>query len=284
MSFTFDILGDRPVTYQALCEAADLPELLCAEKVDHVAPLTGIYHLYLNGLSCRSAELAKGSRGYTVRVNSPSSPDDHGLALLLVEQLAKLSGAANIKGEGDSAMDAQRFRENYSGAWIRQQVSSGVQSILLIARGIEAGEACEVPGAVRRFYVGPRLASEVLALGSPQSIEDEFFRRFSAVQYVERQGYYYPNIYILTANKGKVCGLAPDVAFLIPWVKYVALVAADDGSPVFVSYEDFPKIAGGRLSWLDEKQALMEAIPKTEWPAFCALASEFGVSPRDVQA
>jgi hypothetical protein len=279
MSFTFQVITDKEVTPAELFAALGIETLRCTEDIDVEEPIGAPLHFYLDDQSCRGVQIESNSESFFIKITSPASADDHHLALNIVEELCRLTDAQTIRGEGDETIPATELRTKFGQEWLRKEVEFGVKSILSAAGGITDGAACTMQGCRRNFHVGLRLAVELLALPSPALIENEFFRRFREVQYIEKKGYYTPKIYYNEKTKKKICGIGPNVSYLLPWVQHLALLNADGTETIFVPRVDFYKLIRDRLKWIDEKQVVMDAISEEEWAQIMKEAEEFKETP-----
>lgn len=279
MSFTFHVISEKELTPTELFLALGIETLRCADETEMDEPIGAPIHVYLDDQSCRGVQLEFNSDAYFVKVTSPTSSDDHHLALNIVEELCKLTEASGVRGEGDEEIAPADLRKKYDETWLRREVEFGVKSILSAAGGITDGAACTMQGCRRNFHVGLRLAVELLALPSPAMIENEFFRRFREVQYIDKRGYYTPKIYYNEKTKKKICGIGPNVSYLIPWVQHLALLRADGSEAIFIPRVDLYKLIRDRLKWIDEKQVVMDAVPEEEWAQIMREAEEFKETP-----
>jgi hypothetical protein len=66
------------------------------------------------------------------------------------------------------------------------------------------------------------------------------------------------------------------VQYFFPWVQHIVIVDEDkSNSSLFVPYSALPELAGDRITWLAEKQALIAPCSKTDWPALLQRARDF---------
>ncbi|MBX9687088.1 MAG: DUF4299 domain-containing protein [Candidatus Obscuribacterales bacterium] len=268
MSFSFSINSKKSISYQDLLEALPLPQLSIEEELDRKLTISGVFHLYISGASCRSVEVGNESSGYRVRINSPASAEDHRLALCVVESLALLAESDSIQSEAKSEFQVKELRLIHNDKWINSELDSGLRSTLLMAvHASKNGSVCSIKGAKREFHLGAEMALRLLRLNHPEKISREFFQIFRLIQYIETQGYVAPKIYVHRSTKRKMCALGPGLSYFIPWVQHIALIPGPGEESIYLAHQDLLNILGSRLKLLDEKQGVIEAIPEKEWKA-----------------
>lgn len=275
MSFSFYVDAPAPPSFSALVDALREPSWACIEDAppDDRFPPGYCFHPYLRGRSARGIELCHDEGRFQVRVLTCSSRADYELALHVVRTTAHLSGGL-VQPERAEPMPLDRIEAEYGDAWIDERVRSGPDAILAMVE--RNGQTFTLSGARRDVHVGPRFAAELRSRPGDMTAGEQLIAAMIRIQYVDEEAWYPANAFRVTP-KGKgedesftMAVWAPDVAYLMPSVQLFAL-PTDDGE-ILVPFEAGPELAGERWTFLDERTALVEAIPQREWEAFVAKA------------
>lgn len=277
MSFTFYIECKSKLEYLQLMQ---IDQLSCAEPVAASEKhLIGVRHFFIPNVSCRGSEVAAEEDGYSVRILACSAPEEYELAFTLVETIAKLTNG-KISGECGSSVTVEQLRSKFDSAWINNDLNLSFAAVESSAAGLTNGEYLSLSGAVRPFYVGPRMFEEFSKLGSEESLRNVFFEKFRAVQYVDPELYYIPAIRLFPHSSKELIIWGPGSPSLIPAAQVFALVSLEDEvPPLFVDSDCLQELAGERISWLDEKQALVSSVDESDWPDFLSQARKFEIDP-----
>jgi hypothetical protein len=277
VSFSFYIESKSKLKYQQLMQ---IDHLSCFEPPAAAEKhLTGVRHFFIPNVSCRGSEVAVEEDGYSVRVLACSAPEDYELSLTLVETIAK-STNGKISGECGSKVTVKQLRSKFDSEWINNDLNLSFAAVESSAAGLTNGQYLSLSGAVRDFYVGPRMLQELSKLGSVESMRNEFFEKFRAVQYIDPELYYFPSIRVFPKSSKKFVVWGPGCQYFFPAIQVFALVSLEDGvPPLFVDSDCLQELAGERISWLDEKQALVSSVAESDWPDFLLRARKFEIDP-----
>lgn len=275
MSFSFYVDAPAPPSFSAVLDALREPDWACAEDApadDRFAP-GYCFHPYLRGRSARGIELCHDAGRFQVRVLTCSSRADYELALHVVRTTAHLSGGL-IHPENGEGVSLDAFTASYGDAWIDEQVTTGPAVVFALVD--RDGQTLTLSGARRDVHVGPRFAAELRARPGDMTAGEQLLAAMIRIQYVDEDAWYPATAFRVTPKgKGEDASFtmavwAPDVAYLMPSVQMFAL-PTDDGE-ILVPSDAGPELAGARWTFLDERNALVEAIPQAEWDAFVARA------------
>lgn len=275
MSFSFYVDAPAPPSFSALVDALREPAWQCVEDppADDRFPPGYCFHPYLRGRSARGVELCHEDGRFQIRLMTCSSRGDYELAMQLVRTTAHLSGGL-VCPEDRDPMPLERIEAEYGDAWIDERVSTGPD--LVLAMVDREGQTLTLSGARRDVHVGPRFAAELRARPGDMTAGQQLIAAMIRIQFVDEEAWYPATAFRVTP-KGKaeeesftLAVWAPDVAYLMPGVEMFA-IPTDDGE-ILIPAEAGPRLAEGRWTFLDEKTALVEAIPQSEWDAFVARA------------
>lgn len=277
MSFTFYIECESKLEYLQLMQ---IDQLSCVEPAAVAEKhLIGVRHFFIPNVSCRGSEVAAEEDGYSVRILACSAPEEYELAFTLVETIAKLTNG-KISGECGSSVTVEQLRSKFDSGWINNDLDGSFAAVKSAAAGLTDGEYLSLSGAVRPFYVGPRMFQELNKLGSEESMRNVFFEKFRAVQYVDPELYFIPPIRVFPKSSKELVVWGPECPYFFSAIQVFALVSPDDGvPPLFVDSNCLQELAGKRISWLDEKQALVSSVAESDWPDFLLRARKFEIDP-----
>ncbi len=270
-------------------------DILCVEE-DEIDPdddwPEGYTHLYREGLSTCAVEIDREDNRFQVRIMAFCSPEDYELALTVVELLAKWGNVETIEPEDGEPMSLKELKAQYGKEWIADQVKS-LFSMLPAMVEKEKDAALQVPGAVRPFWIGPRLMKELVDAGPEGTLPQRIIAAIRKVQYIDPEEYFCATVMEVSSKKNDdkaddktddksftVTAWGPGVRYVFPNVDYLAVIEDMEGEGHFlVPYEAVHEIAGDHCSWLDEKQTLVEPFDEDEWPELLARARKHEVDP-----
>ena len=284
MSYTFSILAPTVPTYRAVFDRVGLPGLQFEEgEPPSGSWQEGYLHVYREGISTRSVEIALEDGRFEVRILSLTAPEDYELAFRLVEALAP-GPATEVEPEDGDPFPVSELRRAYGAEWISGQIDSGVRVVAHMAT--ERGEEAGIPGPIRTCYLGPIMVAALTAAGPPESLAGRVLEAIRRVQYVDPDLYLDATVMeIQLRDQGAVscviwgagCGV------IVPPVEYVLLPEGEDddvpGEFLLAPRSIVPEIVGDRWSRLDERHHLIEPIEPHAWPALIARAREHGAAP-----
>ncbi len=275
MSFSFYVDAPAPPSFGALVDALHEPSWQCAEDApaDDRFPPGYCFHPYLRGRSARGIEICHEDGRFQVRVMTCSSRADYELAMNVVRTMAHLSGG-RVQPEDADPMTLDELDARYGAAWIDRMVDVGPDAVIAMVE--RDGQTLTLGGARRDVHVGPRFAAELRARPGDMTPGQQLLSAMVRIQFIDEETWY-PAAAFRVTPKGKgeqesftMAVWAPDVAYLMPSVQMFA-IPTDDGE-ILVPFEAGPELAGARWTFLDERNALVEAIPQAEWDAFVAQA------------
>jgi hypothetical protein len=273
VSESFTVKVDRAISLGEFLKIVNLPSFEhCSHDMSDInASMTGINHFYRDEASCRAIEIEfwPGDKTYSIKTNHPASKEDWMLVRHVTESLARHFGA-EITG-GDTRCALEQFSKKHDEQWASDLSHFGARALLDCAFG--TGFAA-LDGAVRPFYFGERVKREVTSNHSGNDVYAELFRRIHETQYVGLE-YFAPKHYEIIGTKKKFVVIGPDVQAVTPYVDFISF--PEEGSIVFVPYAALPQIVGERLTWLDEKQALIDPIDESDWSKVLKIAKKHSV-------
>jgi hypothetical protein len=217
--------------------------------------------LFRDRVSTRGVELLEGDDSITARMPAFAPPEDLTLAL----QVAQLAGeelGSDVETIDGVFKPGEVFSEKLAEPIARAQ--SGDLSALNAA--VTKGATQTLPGAMRPFFLGPRVYEELRASTSQQGPWDNVVAKFREVQWAHLRGYHPATIIGLRKgnNDFTASAWAPGQAVLFQPVDMVLLKAV--GQPVRLPWAGLRAVAGDRLKLLDERQVTVEAFSEDEWP------------------
>jgi hypothetical protein len=279
VSYSFYVPAAVPVRFSALVAAVAEPAWACSEEAPEDDQFRDgfFFHPYVRGRSARGVEIGLQDDRYQVRIMTSSSRADYVLGLRAVDAFARLTGA-RVEPEDGEPMSRQELRDAYGSDWVERMYLWGLRTALeLVDR---ERQTLTMHGARRPFYLGPRFAAELRAAAG--SVEERLSAAMVALQNIDEDRYFEASAMQLSpkqrASKAvpiTLAAWASDVAYLFPDVQYFAL--KDEGGLFTVPASAGPKIAGRNWRYLDEKNALVEAIADADWPAVLARARSLAV-------
>lgn len=274
MSITFAIATGGSITFGELKRLINVDRFLDSSipPADEAAPVTGINHFYIEDVSCRAIEVSHTIYGYSISIKSASSLDDWKLGLKVTAAIASFF-QAKIEGDGD-LLTLEQFEQKYDNWWTKRQFVSGVDFALNQAH--QHSGIVMMDGVTREFHLGERMAKEILNGRSKDEARAEFVRRFRQCQRIEPE-YFVPKEYYLKASKKRFVIFGPGVSLVVPFVHYLALPEASSKNLIYVAHSLLPSLAPN-LTWLDEKQALVDAIPESDWTELLKVARPHAVN------
>ena len=223
--------------------------------------------LFRDRLSTRGVELLEGGDSLTARIPAFATPEDVTLGL----QIAKAS--AELLQSKVETLDGELEPAELLGAKLSEPMSraqSGDLSALNAAAS--KGNTQLLPGAVRPFFIGPRLFGELGASTVHQGLFENVVAKFREVQWAHLRGYQPATIIGLRkgATEFTASAWAPGQAALFQPVDMLLLKAV--GQPMRLPWAGLASVAQNRMQLLDEKQVLVDAFTEAEWPELIARA------------
>ena len=271
MSFSFFVTSPSPPALSGLVDRKQFPDLRCEET--RGAGLSGSLqpgvcrHYHLPGRSTRGVEVRWLDGRVEVRVMTCSSPEDHELAIRMVERLATKTGG-EIDTDDAQVLRVDKLRKTFNDAWIKRQNASDAE---IVRVAVEQKGAMQLSGPVRTAHLGRRMLARLakpgatdFAAGLLQALRD--------LQWVDEDRWH-PATVMNLRPKGDgddaavtVCVWGAGIAYLFPPVGW--LVLEDDDDMVILPPASVAELTNGRCRWLDEAHLLVEAIPEAAWEAF----------------
>jgi hypothetical protein len=197
-----------------------------------------------------------------------ASDEDVLRGLGLVEQVA---GVFDIDVElGHRGLAAGRLRD----AWLDEGIAeakSREETRLLAGVRDDPKALVMVEGWRRPVYLGARTLEAEVAGGPPEGLYDRLMARIRSVQTVDETRYHAPAPVGFRLPDGSMSTMAPwpkNVACLLPPSECFMLRRSEEAPPVMLRHEHLEELAGEGLVWLDEVQALVDAIPEAAWETF----------------
>lgn len=281
VSFSFSLRLDEPPPISVVIDALREPHWACTEELplDDQWSSGSVIHPFVKGKSARGVEVSFEDGRFQVRILTCSSRADYVLGLRLVDVLATL-GRSTVTPEDGKPMARELLAARYDHAWIEQMVDWGPEAIMKMVE--TDAQTLTMSGAVREVHVGPRFVSDLRARKGDMTAEQQLLAAMVRIQNIDVGRWYAASAFRVTPRgKGEadavtLAAWAPDVAYLFPSVQFFAIVA-QNGTDVLVTNEHAAGLAGDRWTWLDEKNALCEAVPQADWGAFVLRAREHAV-------
>jgi hypothetical protein len=237
-------------------------------------------HFYRDAISTCAVEVYWQDGQFQVRVFAFAVPEEYELALAFAECFARRA-EAGIRPEDADELPFNEVRACYGPSWAATQVEALFSMLPVMVR--QADSVCQLPGAVRPFYLGPRLLGELEAAGPAAELTSRLIEAMRRVQYVDPEEYFCGSAIEVSAKDSDesftVAAWGPEVNYLFPSVDYLAVIEGEQGSHFMIPYEALPEVAGDRWRWLDEAQTLVEAFSPEEWPALLERARPHRVEP-----
>ncbi len=277
MSFSFYLKTNVRPPVADLMARISLPDIVVPDSSGEWPD--GTICIYRAGISTRPTEITYEDDAFQVRILAFASPEDHELALQVVEQLAALTGA-QVESEGDEVFTTEHLRDTFDAAWIKHLLES--QPAILAHWAKQEGKTVTLTGPVRNFHIGPRLYSQLETAGPEDAFPYRLLEEIRRVQYQDLSNYSAAAVFEVSHGKQKICMSvwSPDRATHFPGTDFIHLIPNDRADRLFfIPYETLPEVAATRFSWLDEKQCLVEPVPTDNWPDVLGSAERFRTLP-----
>lgn len=237
-------------------------------------------HFYRDGISTCAVEVYWQDGQFQVRVFAFAVPEEYELALAFAECFA-LRSEVGIQPEDGEEMPLAEVRQRCGPEWAAAQAEALFSMLPVMVR--QADGVCQLPGAVRPFYLGPRLLGELEDAGPTAELMARLVEAMRRVQYADADEYYCGSAIEVSARDSDesftVAAWGSEVNYLFPAVDYLAVIEGEEGRHFLIPYEALAEVAGDRWRWLDEVQTLVEAFAPEEWPALLERARRHRVEP-----
>ncbi len=286
MSFSFYVSSPTLPRFGGVVDALPFADVRCREEDEEDGFDRDAHwpdrrlHFYRDGLSTCAVEVYWDDGRFEVRVFAFAAAEEYELAVELAAYLAGRCGTNVRPEDADEELTVEELRARYGPEWAAGQVASLFSALPHIVSDAEG--VCRIPGAVRQFFIGPRLLGELEAAGPPGQLADRAVAAMRRVQYVDPEDYFFASAMEVQPRDSDrtftVAAWAAEVRYLFPDVDYLALVE-EGGSLFFIPYEALPAVALDRWQWLDEAQTLVEPFTPEEWPALVERARRHAVEP-----
>jgi hypothetical protein len=280
LSFTFTVSAPTPPPAPALLEQL-APDLRVRDGEEAVTEWPErLLFLHREEISTRAVELSWEDGELSVRTMSGSAPEDYALARALVRRAAELTGG-EIHPEGHAEPIApEDLDREFGEAWVRGMIDSAVRVSFSLAR--DRGPIA-LPGPVRDFWLGPRLAAELESSGSPRWLADRLLAAVRRVQYLDAERYHSSALFRFEQRDGARRSLTvwlPAAACVLTWADYVALPEGGDGDGevLLIPYDAVAGLAGEHCWLLDERQLVVEPVDLEDWPTLRRRARRVSVA------
>lgn len=223
--------------------------------------------IFRDRVSTRGAELLEGEATLTVRVPAFVPAEDLTLALQTV-QMASLELGSDVETIDGAFKAADVFGEKLADPIARAQSSD----LSALNAAISRGSTQTFPGAMRPFFLGPRVYEELRTSTAHQGLWDAVVAKFKQVQWAHLRGHHPATIIGLRKGNTDFTASAwsPGQAVLFQPVDMLLLKAV--GQPVRLPWAGLSAVARDRMRMLDEKQVLVDAFSDDEWPEVIARA------------
>ena len=271
MSVTFSIPIDE------IPDALDLePDVADVDWIEDDPDLTsGPVHLYVHGSSTVVVTIVV-SEAMTLDVHVPftASPADWALALDVVEMAMGQADTVLVEVDGGEPVTLDELRALCNREWQGERAASAVRALRVLADS----RVARAQGPVRPAHIGPRVMAELTA---DNADDTEQGRRLLAVlgrvQWVTG-----PHDRAAAMEVTDNRGVGFSVAVIGPLLRYVLpptdrlLVEngnlASDAGELMIPSDALASLPGVRITWLDDGNRLMDAVPESAWPAVVAAA------------
>jgi hypothetical protein len=239
----------------------------------------GLIHFHRPGLSTRGVEVEWDDGEFLIQISPLSSWEDFDLGLRFVESAAAILGG-EIQVESGDSFPVEELRDRYTSGWLRQANESTISSIRAL---LEEDQVLMMVGATRPFHIGAALMDEIDESGPPETFQDRLIDIIRQVQNVDPDSFTFAEAFQLGRNElpEETVTMAlwePEKSYLFPDVDYLMLLDQVE-KPFFVPYDSLPEILDDGWVFIDERQMLVEAIPKEEWGAVVERAASFAETP-----
>ena len=271
MSVTFSIPIDE------IPDALDLePDINSVDWIEDDPDLTsGPVHLYVHGSSTVLVTISvSDAMTLDVRVPLTASPADWVLALDVVEMAMEQADTALVEVDSCEPVTLDELRALCNRQWQDARAASAVRGLRVLA----ASGVVQAQGPVRSAHIGPRVMAELTA---EDADDTEQGRRLIAVlrrvQWVTG-----PHDRAVALEVTDPDGVGFTVAVIGPLLRYVLpptdrlLVEngnlASDAGELMIAATALASLPGVHVTWLDDANRLMDAVPESAWPAVVAAA------------
>lgn len=154
MRHSFYIHNVNNLAFQNTLENLGISNLQLTE--DSPKPENNIWpqgdaYLDIDQESVRPVETSYDGDTFQARIFANSSPEDYGLAIKLITEIARQYNAA-IEPEDNDAMDVDGFLGQYDTHWVKEYSTSMLR--MLVSGFQNEGETCTLSGTVRSLQAG----------------------------------------------------------------------------------------------------------------------------------
>jgi hypothetical protein len=233
-------------------------------------PLTvGTWNLFRAGISTRMTTVAYAPGGVTVTLRSGACAEDCELALGIVQRVAREGDSGRIDCEFGS-LTCDELGDIFNDAWVRDQLESAARITGTLAR--ERGPIA-MPGPTRKVWIGPRVISE-LEQGNPGLPGERLVAIMRRVLWPNAR-YEPAGEFQARSPDGEritLVILIPDRPCILPHSDRVAIADADH--VIVIPRSALPNLPI-EITWLDDRNQLLEAINGDRWPAICQAARAY---------
>ncbi len=271
MSYWMSIRAKQAPTVTEILEALATPELRSTEFPNGFPTEfwpTGVSHYYRANLSARGVELTFEPGFARIQILSLSNPEDWELGFRLLCALAA-DPATQVEGQEGTLGTVADMRERFLEV-IRRWIADEFRVIQKQVREHD-NVLVSMHGPHREVFFGRRSLQE-LSTGTTELVT-AVIERIRRIQYIETEGYEVVRPVKLAVDPGRsATSWNLDKTQVFEATDYVGLDKPYRRATVYVPVPDMPKLVGSRLEWLDEKQFILHAVPKSEQAAIHARA------------
>ncbi len=283
MSFSFSLSAPERPDYQAVLFGLNLRDVQRLEEEDYLTEgpwPDGVVHFHRPGLSTRGVEVEWSDGEFIIEIPTLAAPEDYDLAFRFIESAATIFGGEVYPEEGES-FAVEELRTLYNTEWMIQTNESAIVSIRALLK--EEDQILMMFGTVRPFHIGAALLEELDELGPPEEFQYRLIDVMREVQNVDADSFTFAEALQLGKSEEPeetvtMAMWEPEKSYLFPDVDYLLLMDEEE-RPFFVPYDALPDILDDGWVFIDERQMLVDAIPKEDWAAMLERAAPFAEVP-----
>ncbi|MFL5318165.1 MAG: hypothetical protein ACJ790_00815 [Myxococcaceae bacterium] len=223
--------------------------------------------IFRDRLSTRGVELLESEDRLTLRIPAFPSREDVTLGLH-VAQLA----AEELGGEVETIDGVLAAKDLFADKIAEPIGRAQSGDLAALNAAVTKGETQQFMGAVRPFFIGPRLYEELRSNTAQEGMMERVVRAFHTTQWIHLKGF--QSATILGLRKGATdftaSAWSPGPGHLFAPVDIVLVKAP--GQPLRLPWAGLQPAAQERFRFLDEKQVLVLPITEAEWPEIISRA------------
>lgn len=284
MSFYFNVVSERKVTYKSLANKIDFPSLEYSNDfLDSEEEIIGT-KIFIPQKSTRGITISKDEQGYSIGINVIASEEDFNLAIQTTKCISELTEGSIIAEDSEEHIARSELSAKYNQAWIDGIKTLGAN--VLIERIGKEKEILSVGCCYMTYAVGPNVNSQL-----KYSNEEEYYhalvKHIQKTQFFDRNKYVIPNLLFVSNKETKaqkrILVFYPTGSEFLSQADFVVFPVGNGSYEI--PYEMLKDIATDKFKLIDETQYVVEPLTEEEYAQIIqSIETELGkVSEADLK-